>query len=72
MKEEYKQVSIGELLEESDFKVVNELCNAGQWDRLRKFLNEPGLKSKLQKRGVLPDYLFYFLQHSFTQAEEIE
>jgi hypothetical protein len=72
MKEEYKQVSMGELLEESDFKVVNELCNAHQWDRLRKFLNEPELKKKLEKRGVLSDYLFYFLQHSCTQVEEIE
>ena len=72
MEDEDKQVSIGQLLEESDYNIVNGLCEMGQWDKLREYLNRPDVKEKLRKRGVVADFLFYFLQHEVTKAEEIE
>jgi len=63
MTEQFKKVTLGELLEESDFKKVEGLIRFRKWEELRKFLNS--IKDKLEKRGIVADYLFYCLKYQF-------
>jgi hypothetical protein len=58
---DFKQVRIGELLEEGDYNKVVELINDNKWDELKVFLNS--INDKLMKRGILPDYLYYCLKN---------
>lgn len=62
---EYKEVKLTQILEESDFSKVETLINKNKWKELRVFLNS--INVKLEKKGILPDYLYYCLETNFKK-----
>jgi hypothetical protein len=57
---EFKEVSLTDLLDKEDLKIVFKLIKKNDWDTLRAYLHS--IEDKLIQKGVLPDYLFYALQ----------
>jgi hypothetical protein len=62
---EWNVVSMGDLFDKKELRAIRELINKGDKEGLRKFLNER--EEKLKEKGVLPDYLYYYLEFTFKK-----
>lgn len=60
MPEDWKTIEMKELFTDEEIKEITKLLNKKDYDALRKFLRER--EKKLAEKGILPDYLFYYLQ----------
>lgn len=58
-----KSKQLSEILEKFDLIIAKQLIDNKEWDKLREFLNS--IDSKLKKKGLLPDYLYYVLVANF-------
>lgn len=65
---DWKTVELKDLLSKSDLKQVKKFIENNDWNGLRNFLNEEKKKKELEEKGVLSDYLYYFL---LSQKEKI-
>ncbi len=60
-----KSIKLSELFDETDLDLILAYINHNEWLGLRIFLNSR--KVQLEKKGVLPDYLYYWLIHHFKK-----
>jgi len=60
---DWKEIKLEELFDSNELNLLLELINENDFTRIREFLNTR--KEKLEKKGVLPDYLFYYLKYKF-------
>jgi hypothetical protein len=56
--------SLGELFDNAELKQVKTLLQQGKNEELKRYLNEPKQSQNLERKGVLPDYLYYVLLHN--------
>jgi hypothetical protein len=61
--ENWKTIELGELFDNSELNLLMELINENDFAKIREFLN--ARKEKLEKKGVVSDYLFYWLKYKF-------
>jgi hypothetical protein len=59
--------SLGELFDNTELKQVKTLLQQGKNEELKRYLNEPKQSQNLERKGVLPDYLYYVLLHNKNQ-----
>ena len=62
--EDWKQVELKDLLSNEEILDVELFIREKDWINLKIYLNKSPLKEKLKEKGVLADYLFYYLQAS--------
>jgi len=67
--ENWKTIKLTELLNPDEIVKVRTYMNTGNWTSLKGFLQER--RKKLEARGVLPDYLFYYLQWFKKRSEVV-
>lgn len=72
--ENWNEVKLTQILEESDFARVEQILlkkdSDEKWKELRGFLNS--IKDKLLKRGILADFLYYALLSQFKYGQFAE
>lgn len=61
----WKSVNLKELFNEEQLEDILLLINHNDWAYLRTYLNK--LKEQLEKKGILPDYLYYCLEAKFKK-----
>lgn len=61
----WKEINLGELLDKEQVEDVELLLRERDWKNLRIYLNK--LKEQLEKKGILPDYLYYVLKNKFER-----
>jgi hypothetical protein len=67
--EGWKTMELGELFDRDELRKVAGFMKSENWDGLKTFLRER--KEKLEAKGVLPDYLFYYLQYIKKRNEVV-
>jgi len=60
-----KTIKLAELFNDEEIHTILDFINTGAWATLRLFLNQK--KKRLKKKGVLPDYLYYWLEFQFRK-----
>lgn len=60
-------IKIADLLTKAEIKKVNSFMVNNQPQKLRDYLNEDKRKAKLLKKGVVSDYLYYWLLYQAMQ-----
>lgn len=65
--EEYKTIELGKLFNKTQLKEILAFINKNKWAELREYLNKS--KKELKKKGILPDYLYYFLLSKFGNGQ---
>jgi len=56
-------ISLGELFDDKDLRTLNAFINKKDLKGMRAFLDSK--QSSLLEKGVVPDYLYYYLQYAF-------
>lgn len=62
---EWKNIKLGDLFNEEQIEDIELLLRERDFDNLRVYLNK--LKEQLEKKGVLPDYLYYWFEANFKK-----
>lgn len=57
------QISLNKLLDTAEIKHMENLISQDRKTEIREYLNEPERKQRLSDKGVLADYLYYFLMY---------
>jgi hypothetical protein len=60
---EWKNISLKEIFDEKELEDVELILRERDWKYLRKYLNDR--KEKLEKKGLVSDYLYYVLLNQF-------
>jgi hypothetical protein len=60
---EWKNISLKEIFDEKELEDVELILRERDWKYLRKYLNDR--KEKLEKKGLVADYLYYVLLNQF-------
>ena len=60
--EKMKTIQLNEIFDDDEIQIMINHINSNELTQLRKFLNSK--KTKLEKVGILPDYLYYYLQYA--------
>lgn len=61
--EEMKEIRMKDLFNNKQIRELTKLLNKKDLKGLREYLNQTEIKDMLEKKGVLADYLYYFLEH---------
>ena len=62
-----RKVTLNEILTETELNVIINLFEKNNLTDIRKFLNLEERKNRLEKNGILPDYLYYQLILMFNK-----
>jgi hypothetical protein len=62
---DWKIIKLKELFDSSELNLLLELINENDFKKVREFLN--ARKEKLKKKGILPDYLYYYLLYKLGE-----
>lgn len=62
-----KTIKLSDIFNSKEIDTILDCINSGSWATLRLFLNQK--KRKLKKKGILPDYLFYWLESNFRDFD---
>ena len=62
-KDKWKVMKMNELFSDSEIADIDLIIRERDWDCLRKYLNDR--KEMLEKKGVVADYLYYYLLNKF-------
>lgn len=59
-------MTIGEMFgsNKAELDTLSKLMKSGDWNKVRAWLNEPDRKARLEAKGVVADYLYYYLQYA--------
>jgi len=69
-KSKIRTIAMRELFDSSELKEIYSLIQKSEWEKLREYLNEKDRKKKLREKGVVADYLYYYLQYKFGRKEK--
>lgn len=64
--QENKTIKITDLLSDEEIKKLTEYYKNNQWNEARKYLNEEERKIHLKNKGVISNYLYYYLFYIFS------
>lgn len=62
-----KEIKVVDLLTKAELKKVEKFLVQNQPQKLRDYLNKDRRKAKLREKGVIADYLYYWLCQSAMQ-----
>lgn len=63
--EDWNKKQLSEILDKEDMKTTYKFLKTQNFEGLREFLRS--IKDKLEEKGVLPDYLYYWLELNFKK-----
>lgn len=64
--QEKNSVKITEILSDEEINTLKKYYDCNQWNEARRYLNEEERKKELHEKGILADYLFYYLFYIFS------
>lgn len=67
--EEVKSIALGELFDNKELKEIKKFIDKKNWKELREYLNSHPLKDRLYNKGILADYLYYWLENMYRNSE---
>lgn len=70
-----KTISLGEIFTDFQMQEIKPAVSSaffGDYQPLRDFLNRRDITHHLAEKNIVPDYLFYFLQHKINQEQNSE
>lgn len=62
---DWKKAKLKDFFDEEELEDIQMIINNSDWKYLRQYLNER--KDKLLKKGLLADYLYYWLEAEFRE-----
>lgn len=63
------KMKLQDLFNNEELNKLSNLINKKDFIEIRIFLNEENVSNKLNKKGILPDYLYYFLEYNFNKIK---
>jgi hypothetical protein len=66
-KSKTKTIKMRELFNSSELKEIHSFIKKADWQKLRKYLNEKDRKKRLKAKGIIADYLYFYLQYKFIK-----
>jgi hypothetical protein len=64
-----KEVKLSLLFSQAELEILSNLINQKDFIKIREFLNKEQISKNIKEKGVLPDYLYYFLEYNFNKIK---
>lgn len=65
----WRTIKLSDILTTKQLLQASVYIKRGQKAELRAWLNEPALKAQLLEKGVISDYLFYYLLYKLAPVQ---
>lgn len=66
MTDDNKTITLNELFNKNELKQLHNFIKKNEWNNIKTFLNSNPIKDNLLEKGLLADYLYYYLQYIFN------